>query len=106
MNHVYGLKEVGGTSVLMLSSVPFDRLGLRTNLPRTPLPVLTWQVLSKIPDFALLAGVFLYGIHWITNRREHVRTLAGLAPPPDAAPRISGRLRSLWRRLTRRRQRP
>lgn len=73
VDHVYGLEEAGGTSVLMLSSVPFERLGLTTNLPRQPLPLLTWQVLSKVPDFVTLAGAFLYGVFWITRRREAVQ---------------------------------
>jgi formate dehydrogenase iron-sulfur subunit len=73
VDHVYGLEEAGGTSVMMLSSVPFERLGLATNLPRQPLPLLTWQVLSKVPDFVALAGGFLYGIFWITRRREAVQ---------------------------------
>lgn len=72
VDHVYGLEEAGGTSVLILSGIPFAALGLRTDLPRTPLPLLTWQVLSKVPDFVLLAGAFLFGIHWITKRREEV----------------------------------
>jgi len=106
VNHVYGLEEVGGTSVLMLSGVSFGRLGRRTNLPKTPLPVLTWQVLSKVPDLALLAGVFLCGIHWITNRREYVRAMAAQAVRAPAAPPTSGRLRSIWRRLAGKRRGP
>ncbi len=102
MHHVYGEEEVGGTSVMMISSLPFGRLGWRSNLPRTPLPMLTWQVLSKIPDFVLLAGAFLYGIHWITDRREYVRTVAAQSVSPVVAPIHPGRLRSLWRRLARR----
>jgi formate dehydrogenase iron-sulfur subunit len=70
---IYGLEEVGGTSVLILSSVPFASLGLRTDLPLAPLPMLTWQVLSKIPDFVVVGGAFLYGIWWITNRRTKVQ---------------------------------
>jgi formate dehydrogenase iron-sulfur subunit len=72
---IYGLEEVGGTSVLMLSSVPFSSLGLRTDLPLAPLPMLTWQVLSKIPDFVAVGGAFLYGIWWITNRRAKVQEM-------------------------------
>ncbi len=72
---IYGLEEVGGTSVLMLSSVPFASLGLRTDLPMAPLPMLTWRVLSKIPDFVVVGGAFLYGIWWITNRRTKVQEL-------------------------------
>jgi formate dehydrogenase iron-sulfur subunit len=72
---IYGLEEVGGTSVLILSGVPFASLGLRTDLPLQPLPMLTWQVLSKIPDFVVVGGAFLYGIWWITNRRGKVEAL-------------------------------
>jgi hypothetical protein len=29
-------------------------------------------VLSKVPDFVSLAGALLYGVFWITRRREEV----------------------------------
>jgi formate dehydrogenase iron-sulfur subunit len=70
---IYGLEEVGGTSVLMLSSVPFPSLGLRPDLPLQPLPTLTWQALSKVPDVVIVGGTLLYGIWWITNRRIEVQ---------------------------------
>jgi len=70
--HVYGLSEVGGTSVLLLSSVPFEEFGYRTDLAKEPLPMLTYRVLSRIPDFVPLGGVLLGGIWWITHRREEV----------------------------------
>ncbi len=73
LDHVYGVTEAGGTSVLMLASVPFEKLGLRTDLPSEPPAMRTWQVLSNIPDFVAVWGVFLYGIHWITGRREAVK---------------------------------
>jgi len=63
---------VGGTSVLYLSAVPFGQLGLPTNLPRDPMPLLTYRVLSKIPNLVMLGGVLLGGIWWITSRREEV----------------------------------
>ena len=73
VDHVYGETEAGGTSVLMVSGVPFEQLGLKTNVPRQPLPLLTWQVLSKIPSYVAVAGACLFGIHWITKRRDEVR---------------------------------
>lgn len=73
VDHIYGLEEAGGTGVLMLSGVPFEQLGMRTDLPNQPLPMLTWQILSKIPNFVVLAGAFLFGVHWITQRREEVK---------------------------------
>ena len=77
VDHIYGLDEAGGTSVLLLSGVPFSQLGLRTNLPNKPLGQLTWAVLSRVPDIVTLGGAILYGIHWITHRREYVRRVEG-----------------------------
>ncbi len=77
VNHIYGLNEVGGTSVLLLSSVPFEEFGYRTDLTRDPLPILTYRVLSRIPDFVPLGGILLGGIWWITHRREEVAAAEG-----------------------------
>jgi formate dehydrogenase iron-sulfur subunit len=82
VDHIYGLEEAGGTSVLMLAGVPFAQLGLPARLPDEPLPMLTWQVLSRVPDFVVLAAAFLYGVHWITKRREYVRMVEGPPLPP------------------------
>jgi formate dehydrogenase iron-sulfur subunit len=76
-NRIYGLKEVGGTSVLMLSAVPFEQIGLRTTLPQEPLPMLTWNVLSHVPDVVSVGSVLLGGIWWITNRRDEVAKAEG-----------------------------
>ena len=70
--HIYGEQEVGGTSVLYLSAVPFDALGLPTNLPHNRLPNYTWRVLSEIPTEVAVGGALLGGIWWITKRREEV----------------------------------
>jgi len=77
VNHIYGLNEAGGTSVLMLSSVPFEQLGLRVNLPDEPLGEYTWRVLSRVPDIVAIGGALLYGIYWITKRREYVQRVEG-----------------------------
>jgi len=71
-NTIYGLKEAGGTGVLMLASAPYGELGLKTNLPDEPPPMKTWQVLSKMPDFVAVWGASLYAVHWITSRRDDV----------------------------------
>ena len=70
--HIYGLEEVGGTSVLMLSAIPFGEFGLRTDLPREPLPSFTWAALTHVPDVVVIGSVLLGGVHWITHRREEV----------------------------------
>lgn len=73
VDHVYGVTEVGGTSVLLLSAVPFESLGYRTDLPQTPLPQLTWNVLHKLPKVVGVGGVLMSGIWWITKRRQDVQ---------------------------------
>jgi formate dehydrogenase iron-sulfur subunit len=70
---IYGEKEVGGTSVLYITSVPFENLGFRTTLQTTALPQLTWNALSKIPGVVTVGGTLLFGIWWITNRRQEVK---------------------------------
>ncbi len=72
LDHIYGLGEAGGTGVLLLSSVSFDKIGYKSDLPQDPPAMRTWQVLSNIPDFVGVWGVFLYGVHWVTSRREDV----------------------------------
>lgn len=90
---VYGEHEAGGTGVLYLASVPFDRLGLNPALPSEPLPLFTWRILSRIPDFVVLAGALLYGIHWITERRIEVARAEPVTPWRDRLARWAGRLR-------------
>ena len=72
VDHIYGLKEAGGTSVLFLSKIPFEKLGFPVNVPDDSIPKLSWQVLSAIPKYSVVAGVFLFGVHWITARRAEV----------------------------------
>jgi len=78
--HIYGLHEVGGSSVLLLSSIDFGEFGLPMNLPTDPLPQRTFEVLSKIPDFVPLWGLFLGGVWWITHRRDEVAEAEARVP--------------------------
>jgi formate dehydrogenase iron-sulfur subunit len=86
VDHIYGLAEVGGTSVLLLSAVPFETFGYRSDISPDPLPLLTYRVLSQIPDFVALGGMALGGVWWITHRREQV----ALREDPGANARNSG----------------
>ena len=72
VDYIYGLTEVGGTSVLYISNVPFEQLGFPMNDPKEPIPDLSWRVLSQIPRYSVAAGAVLFGIHWITARRAEV----------------------------------
>ena len=72
VDHIYGLEEAGGTSVLYLSSVPFAELGFPVQVEHEPYPRLTWQILSKIPNIVATGGVLMLGIWWIANRRDRI----------------------------------
>jgi formate dehydrogenase iron-sulfur subunit len=66
---VYGEREAGGTSILYLSDVPFEQLGLPVGVPHEALPGLTFRVLEKIPSISMLWGTMLAGTWWVVHRR-------------------------------------
>ena len=70
VNHIYGEKEIGGTSMLYLSGTPFEQLGFRTDLPQTPLPRYTMDVMEKVPWVLVTVASLLSGIAWWTHRTE------------------------------------
>lgn len=61
IDHVYGENEAGGTSWVYLSDVPFETIGFKKNLPESPMPSFTWEVISRLPSIvgalALLFGL-------------------------------------------------
>jgi len=75
VDRVYGVEEVGGTSILYVTSVPFEKLGFKTEIQESAMPVLTWNALSKIPGVVGVGGMLLFGIWWITNRRTEVQRI-------------------------------
>lgn len=67
-NHIYGEKEVGGTSVLVLSAVPFNLMGFQ-KVGEQVLPDLTWKYIAGIP--AVFGIVMTLGIgSWVITRRN------------------------------------
>jgi formate dehydrogenase iron-sulfur subunit len=69
MHHVFGETEVGGTCVLHLSSVPFEELGYRSDLPKKSLRRWTEPAMKPIPYIVTGLSVALGALAWITNRR-------------------------------------
>lgn len=69
VDHIFGEKEGGGTGVLMISPVAFDRLGFRTDVPHKALPALTWVAQEKVPYIVITGAFFLGGLYWVINRR-------------------------------------
>lgn len=70
--HIYGLDDAGGSNVLVLSPVPFDKLGYAGNLPKEPLGTYTMKALEKIPHVVSFGAVFLSGMYWLTKRKNQI----------------------------------
>ncbi len=66
---IYGAEEVGGTSVLYVSDVPFEELGFPV-VSREPLPAFTWRVLGKLPGVVVTLGAMLTAFEAIARRRN------------------------------------
>lgn len=66
INHIYGEKEAGGTSVLYLSSIPFEKLGLQT-FDSEPVPDMVESIQHGIfkyfvPPVALYGALGIYSL--------------------------------------------
>ncbi|MEA1948653.1 MAG: 4Fe-4S dicluster domain-containing protein [Thermodesulfobacteriota bacterium] len=72
VDHIYGENEMGGTSWLYLSGVPFKELGMREDLGVTPAPELTAGSLSTVPMVAGLWPVLLTGLYAVSKRKEKI----------------------------------
>jgi len=73
VQHIYGEREFGGTSVFFISDVPFEKLGFTVvQSEEQPLPTLTASALGEVPTVVLVGGSLLAGLYWITQRRREV----------------------------------
>ncbi len=72
VDHIYGENEMGGTSWLYLSAVPFKDVGMREDLGVTPAPKLTAGALSAVPMIVGLWPVLLTGIYAINQRKGKI----------------------------------
>jgi len=68
VDHIYGEKEAGGTSVLYLSSVPFEKLGF-PNVGTQAYPKLSRTALHAVPPAVIALGALLGGIYAFLKRR-------------------------------------
>ena len=68
IRHVYGETEVGGTSVLYLSDVPFEQLGFPANLPDYAPPEQTEKVMSALPYVIVGMATLMTSTAVITHR--------------------------------------
>jgi formate dehydrogenase iron-sulfur subunit len=62
IHQIYGEQEVGGTGYLYLSSVPFEKIGLRKDLGLRPYPEYTKTFLYSVPVVLTLWPAFLLAL--------------------------------------------
>jgi formate dehydrogenase iron-sulfur subunit len=79
IDHIWGEKEIGGTSVLYISDVDLDAAGWPHNLDDVARPVLAREVLHTVPYTFVGVAAVMYGIHWSFERRKAVALAEGEA---------------------------
>lgn len=67
--HIYGEHEVGGTSMLYLTHVAYDKLGF-PELGEDPIPEITWPYMKAVPFVFFGMGAIMAGIYAITHRNK------------------------------------
>jgi len=82
VSHIFGEHEAGGTSMLMIAGVPFEKLGL-PQPGTTALPALPNKVMGMVLPFAAVWAATLTGITAATRMRE--RTASKTEPPEHAS---------------------
>jgi len=68
VDHVYGEKELGGTSVVYLSAVPFEKLGFPT-FGEKPFPAFTRAALGAVPPAVMAVGAMLGAAYAFFRKR-------------------------------------
>lgn len=76
-NYIYGENEVGGTSWIYLSAVPFEQLGFKTDLGAVAYPEYSTGFLYSVPIVLILWPAFLMGLSYLTRREEENKKKEG-----------------------------
>jgi Fe-S-cluster-containing dehydrogenase component len=70
VHQIYGEDVVGGTGYMYLASVPFEKLGFRTDLGDTPYPEYTKTFLYSVPVVLTLWPAFLLALNNATKKDD------------------------------------
>jgi formate dehydrogenase iron-sulfur subunit len=70
VDYIYGENDVGGTSWIYLSAVPFDQIGFKTDLGSVSYPEYSTGFLYSEPIVLILWPAFLMGLSYLTRRTE------------------------------------
>ena len=84
VDHIYGEKEAGGTSVLYLSAVPFEKLGF-PDVGEKSYPGFSKTALHAVPPAVIAVGALLGTVYAFLRRRTAAMSRT---PAPDTPARI------------------
>ncbi len=70
VDHIYGETEAGGTAFMYISGVPFEEIGLNTNIQKSSYPALTKGFLYSVPTVFVLWPALLLGLQEATKRNK------------------------------------
>src|SRR6201998_2862957 len=82
VDHIYGEKEAGGTSVLYMSSVPFEKLGFPDVGTKT-YPSRSKIALHAVPPAVLAVGALLGSAYALLKRRTSTMAKGRVRTPGD-----------------------
>lgn len=71
VNYVYGEKEVGGTSWLYISPVPFEKLGFPV-LPANPVTLNVERAMGAVLPVLVGVAAAMSGFYWLSKRRREI----------------------------------
>ena len=70
VDHIFGEKEVGGTSWLYLSGTPFEQVGYDTTLGNDPIISNVKEFLGTVPMVLAIWPALFTGFHLLSNRKQ------------------------------------
>jgi formate dehydrogenase iron-sulfur subunit len=94
IQHIWGEREVGGTSVLYISDVNISLTDLDTPLSESseiPMPQRTFKVLHHMPTVFVEMAVVMGGIYWVIERREKLAHEKSTGALTDGGAAVEGR---------------
>ncbi len=85
VDHVYGEHEAGGTSYLILSGLPLEKLGL-PKLPTTVRSSYAEALMGSLPGLMIGLGLFLGGLYQLEKRQRRVEAQSDAAEKQEPQP--------------------
>jgi len=70
VDHIYGEREVGGTSWLYLSGTPFEQVGFDTTMGNEPIISNVKEFLGTVPMVLAIWPALFTGFHLLANRKQ------------------------------------